>query len=179
MGRRPKNQPKGAPLLSLDITEKQFLLLAWVYDSGYKGLRESRIRWSPTAYRQGELTPSEAVTLSKRKKTLAERGFLDTDGLDVVLTDFGRDALEHFMNLHPEAESEGVKARLELDNDVQLLGELHKVENGFRRYRRAMGLSKDEADVTLKHFDIFQKAVIDQARRKMEVVMKGIKNRPG
>lgn len=170
MGRRRKGESKETPLISFDVTEKQFSLLAWVYQVGYKSIGNSRIRWSPTAYRGSELTNAEAATLSNRVKTLVERRLLDRDGTELTLTSLGREAIDHFIRSRPEVVASLTKEMLELDSDVQLLGELRKTRDGFIRYRRASGLAKEEVELTLKHFDVLQKTVIDQVRQRLEII---------
>ncbi len=169
MGRRRKNESKEEPLVSIDVTKKQFDLLSWVYNEGY-GIGASRTRWSPTAYQGRKLTSAEAATLSNRVKTLVERHLLNRDGNEVTLTDLGREAIDHFIRTHPEAVNNVTKEMLALDGDVRLLGSLYKVRDGFIRYRRASGLTKEEAELTLKHFDALHKTVISQVQQRLEII---------
>lgn len=129
------------------LTEKQFDLLVWVYVAGYRTAADIHITWSPKAFLKRSPTKAEAATLSKRMKTLVERGLLTHHKRELSITDTGKLLLASYASdLVGHPVYDGLLARIEFDNAVFGLGlSTQLMPTLITVYRDELGLEHSEA----------------------------------
>lgn len=162
--------PEGLPTGIKRLTPKQFHLLAWVYRKGYHDVgQHSPTVWSPKTYMGRSLGRSEAATLSKRLRTLLERGLLTLQGRELKITDSGIDQLRIYAFEHPHGKGVGaLQVRLELDDLLQILEAYSKVISALRDFRNAMGLTEEEVDKAIEGISPLYRATMKRTKENLQ-----------